>query len=73
MMKYLSRNKIYEKVEPKNDAKKIYIFCEGEDREVMYFKYFQGFSSNIDIIPIPNNKGQSDPVKLKENATIKRT
>ena len=68
MMKYLSRNKIYEKVEPQNDAKKVYIFCEGEDREVTYFKYFQGFSSNIDIIPIPNDKGKSDPVKLKENA-----
>jgi RloB-like protein len=70
MIKYLSRNKVYEKVEPQNDAKKIYIFCEGEDREVTYFKYFQGFSSNIDIIPIPNDKGKSDPVKLKENAEL---
>ena len=67
-MKYLTRSKVYEKVEPKKDAKKIYIFCEDEETEIRYFKYFQGFSSNIDIIPIPNINGQSDPIKLKENA-----
>ncbi len=67
-MRYLSRNKVYEKVAVQKDAKKIYIFCEGEDKEIKYFKYFQGFSSNIDIIPIPNNNGQSDPLKLKNNA-----
>ena len=55
-MRYLSRNKIYEKVETKIDAKKVYIFCEGEETEVKYFKYFQGLSSNIDIIPIPIHK-----------------
>lgn len=69
-MRYLSRNKIYEKVETKIDAKKIYIFCEGEETEVKYFKYFQGLSSNIDIIPIPNDNGKSDPLKLKENANL---
>jgi len=69
-MRYLTRNKIYEKVEAKIDAKKVYIFCEGEETEINYFKYFQGLSSNIDIIPIPNNNGQSDPLKLKDNATI---
>jgi hypothetical protein len=66
-MKYLSRHKVYEKVEPFKDAKKIYIFCEG-DREVNYFKFFQGFASNIDIIPIPNENGKSDPTKLKAQA-----
>ena len=69
-MRYLSRNKIYEKVETKIDAKKVYIFCEGEETEVKYFKYFQGLSSNIDIIPIPNYNGKSDPLKLKENANL---
>lgn len=69
-MRYLSRNKVYEKIEVNKDAKKVYIFCEGEDKEVKYFKYFQGFSSNIDIIPIPNTNGQSDPLKLKENARL---
>jgi hypothetical protein len=66
-MKYLSRNKVYTKVEAFKNAKKIYIFCEG-DREVNYFKYFQGFVSNIDILPIPNDNGKSDPSKLKEQA-----
>ncbi|GHU68920.1 hypothetical protein FACS189413_06850 [Bacteroidia bacterium] len=69
-MSYLSRNKIYEKLEPFKDVKKIYIFCEGEVTEIAYFKYFQGFVSNIDIIPIPNEKGKSDPEKLKENAEL---
>lgn len=69
-MRYLSRNKVYEKVDTKIDAKKVYIFCEGEETEVKYFKYFQGLSSNIDIIPIPNDNGKSDPLKLKENAIL---
>jgi hypothetical protein len=62
-MKYLSRNKIYEKVNSFKNAKKVYLFCEG-DKEVNYFKFFQGFASNIDIIPIPNDNGKSDPIKL---------
>lgn len=69
-MSYLSRNKISEKIDAQIDAKKIYIFCEGKDTEVKYFNFFQGLSSNIDIIPIPNNNGKSDPVKLKENADL---
>lgn len=69
-MQYLTRNKIYEKVEPSKIAKKIYIFCEGEKKEINYFKFFQGFSSNIDIIPIPNENSKSDPIKLKENADL---
>lgn len=68
-MRYLSRNKVYAKIETKKEAKKVYIFCEG-DKEVKYFKYFQGFSSNIDIKPIPNDNGKSDPVKLMENAEL---
>lgn len=67
-MSYLSRKKVYEKVEPQKDAKKIYVICEGQDREVSYFRYFRGIVSNIDIIPIPNNNGESDPLKLKELA-----
>jgi RloB-like protein len=66
----LSRTKIYHKVEVEKDVKKIYIFCEG-DREVNYFTYFEGFSSNIDIIPIPNDNGKSDPKKLYEDAILK--
>ena len=68
-MKYLSRNKAYQKVQPSRDARKIYIFCEGEKKEISYFKYFQGLSSNIEIIPIPSVNGHSDPIKLMENAS----
>lgn len=67
-MKYLSRKKIYQRVEVAKDAKKVYVFCEGEKTELQYFMYFQGFSSNIDLIPIPSVDGKSDPVKLKEHA-----
>lgn len=68
MSKYLTRKKVYERLPPSKDAKKIYIYCEGEDREVQYFCYFQGFSSNINIIPIPNENGKSDPTKLLDLA-----
>ena len=69
-MNYLSRNKIYNKTEPSRDAMKIYIFCEGEVTEINYFKYFQGLSSQINIIPIPNENGKSDPLKLRDNAEV---
>jgi hypothetical protein len=68
-LKYLNRNKIYLKVEAFKNAKKIYIYCEG-DREVNYFRFFQGFASNIDIVPIPNDNGKSDPSKLKAQAEL---
>ena len=70
MNKYLTRNKVYERLEPSKDAKKVYIYCEGEDREVKYFKFFQGFSSNINILPIANKGGKSDPLKLMEQAKV---
>ncbi|WP_172914870.1 RloB family protein [Capnocytophaga canis] len=65
---YLTRNRVYTKQEPSKDAKKIYIFCEGEKKEVRYFNYFQGLDSRINILPIPNEDGKSDPMKLKQNA-----
>lgn len=67
-MRYLTRNKIYNKLEPSRTAKKVYIFCEGQKREVEYFNFFQGLSSNIDIIAIPSDNGNTDPEKLKNNA-----
>ena len=69
MKSYLTRNKKYQRQAPTREAKKVYIFCEG-DREVSYFNYFTGISSNIDIIPIGSQQGKSDPVKLKEQAGI---
>ncbi len=70
-MRYLTRNKLYQKLEPFKTAKKIYIFCEGQKREVDYFIFFQGLSSNIDIIPIPSEDGKTDPEKLKNNANAR--
>ena len=67
MKSYLTRNKKYQRQAPIREAKKVYIFCEG-DREVSYLNYFTGISSNIDIIPIGSQQGKSDPVKLKEQA-----
>ena len=67
MKAYLTRNKLYQRKAPSREAKKVYIFCEG-DREVSYFNYFSGISSNIDIIPIGNEEGKSDPVKLRNQA-----
>ncbi len=67
-MRYLSRNKLYEKQAPSKNAKKLYVFCEGQDTEEKYFKYFEGLSSNINIITIPNVNGKSDPLSLKEHA-----
>jgi hypothetical protein len=69
-MKYLTRNKIYTRVEPFREAKKVYIFCESEKGgiEVSYFNFFIGISSNLDLIPIPNQNGKSDPIHLSEHA-----
>ncbi len=69
-MGYLSRKKIYHRAQPDKNAKKIYIFCEGEKTEIKYFEFFQGFSSNIDIIPIPPVSGKTDPTKLKDLSEI---
>lgn len=67
----LSRNKIYHKIEPTKDAKKVFIFCEGAKREVDYFTYFEKLSGNINIIIFSNENNQSDPESLFENATNK--
>jgi len=69
-MNYLTRNKIYEKTAPNKDAKKVYIICEGQNTEYSYFNYFKGFSSNIDLILIRSRNGQTDPLKLKEQAIL---
>lgn len=44
------KNRRYVPEEPTEDAKKIYIFCEGAKREKDYFKQFKGRDSRIDLI-----------------------
>lgn len=62
----IPRKRTYEKENPYKDAQKIYIICEGEDREKNYFEFFNGLSSNLELIVIPPEKSQSDPEKLME-------
>ena len=63
----IQRRKDYGKKEPSRDAHKIYIVCEGEGTEPAYFAFFEGLSSNLQVIIIPPTKG-TDPLKLKERA-----
>ena len=64
----IQRRRIYEKSAPSRDAQKIYIVCEGKEREKEYFEFFQGISTNLQLIIIPPEGGKTDPVKLMEQA-----
>ena len=66
----ITRDRNYEKHLPSKNAHKIYIVCEGKGTEPDYFGFFQGLSSNLEIIPIPP-EGGTDPIKLKELAISK--
>lgn len=64
----IQRRKDYGKKEPSRDAHKIYIVCEGEGTEPAYFAFFEGLSSNLQVITIPPTEGKTDPLKLMEHA-----
>lgn len=66
----ITRRKDYSKQLPSKDARKLYLFCEGEGTEQDYFNFFKGLSSNLEIIPFPPENG-TDPLKLKELAESK--
>ena len=59
----IQRRKEYGKREPSRDAHKIYIVCEGAGTEPNYFAFFEGLSSNLQVITIPPSDG-TDPLKL---------
>ncbi len=63
----IQRRKDYDKREPSRDAHKIYIICEGKGTEPAYFTFFEGLSSNLQVIIIPPTEG-TDPLKLMERA-----
>lgn len=63
----IQRRRDYGKREPSRDAHKIYIVCEGKGTEPDYFAFFEGLSSNLQVITIPTTKG-TDPLKLMERA-----
>lgn len=60
----ITRRKDYSKKAPTKDASKIYIVCEGAETEKNYFGFFEGLSSNLQLIVIPPEDG-TDPLKLK--------
>lgn len=63
----IQRRREYGKREPSRDAHKIYIVCEGKGTEPDYFAFFEGLSSNLQVITIPPTDG-TDPLKLMEHA-----
>ena len=58
------RKRIFEKAAPSKDAQKIYVFCEGDTREKDYFDFFEGLSSNLEIIPLAPYDHKSSPNNL---------
>lgn len=63
----IRRIRNYEKKAPSKDAHKLYIICEGKGTEPNYFSFFEGCSSNLQVITIPPSVG-TDPLKLMERA-----
>lgn len=59
----ITRRKDYNKRLPSKNASKIYIVCEGAETEKNYFGFFEGLSSNLELIVIPPEEG-TDPLKL---------
>ena len=62
----IRRIKDYGKKAPCRDAHKVYIVCEGAGTEPDYFAFFEGCSSNLQIITIPAEG--TDPLKLMKRA-----
>lgn len=61
---------IYEKKQPYRDAFFFIIVCEGRNREPDYFRFFDGISSRVKIVPV-DNSNDSAPKLLVEKAMLK--
>lgn len=61
----IRRIRDYGKKKPTKDSHKIYVICEGKGTEPDYFAFFEGLSSNLQVITIPPTTG-TDPLKLME-------
>lgn len=61
----------YQKKEPFRDAFYLVIVCEGSNREPEYFRFFDGLSSRVKVIPVESREGESAPAKLIANALDK--
>ena len=66
----IQRIRSYTKPSPSRDARKLYIVCEGNDTEPVYFEFLKGLTSNLSIVPIRSENGKTDPEKLKEWAEL---
>lgn len=64
----IQRIRNYTKAAPQRDARKLFIICEGNETEPNYFNFFKSLSSNLAIITIPSENGETDPIKLMEYA-----
>lgn len=58
----------YEKKEPFRDAVIFIIICEGEKREPDYFEFFNELTSQLKVISVASQKGESAPNHLINNA-----
>lgn len=67
----ITRVRQYAKKEPSRDAHKLYVICEGAHDEPKYFEFFEGLSSNLNVITIPSEAGKTDPVQLERRAMEK--
>lgn len=61
----------YQKKESFRDAFYLIIVCEGSNREPEYFRFFDGLSSRVKVVPVESHKGESAPEKLIDNARRK--
>lgn len=43
------KNRLFEREEPSEEAKSIFVFCEGSRREYDYFRYFKEIDSRINV------------------------
>ncbi len=67
----LDPNKIgikYKDFLPHRDAKLIFVFCEGKNREKDYFEFFEAKSSRLKIEVFPPNESQSAPIRILSQA-----
>lgn len=60
----INRIRQYGKKEPSRDAHIVYVVTEGSEDERRYFEFFEGLSSNLNVITIPSREGKTDPEKL---------
>ncbi|MBK6622687.1 MAG: RloB domain-containing protein [Saprospirales bacterium] len=61
----------YEKRESFRDAFFFIILCEGQNREPDYFRFFDGMSSRVKVVPVESVEGNSSPSRLVANAIEK--